>query len=54
MIKAFADITEDNTMISRESLKSTDFSDVSDGDKLDPIRPGEVLLDFLEDYEITP
>lgn len=41
-------------MIKREELNSTDFSDVSSGDKQPVIRPGEILLDFLEDFDITP
>jgi len=41
-------------MIKREDLDTTDFSDVSDGETLKPVTPGEVLASFLEDYEITP
>jgi len=41
-------------MIKREDLKTTDFSDVSTGEKLEPVRPGDILQDFLDDYEITP
>ena len=40
--------------VKRKDLNTTDFSDVSTGKKLNPIMPGEVLQDFLDDYEITP
>ena len=41
-------------MIKRDDLKITDFSDVSTGDKLAVVKPGDILLGFLEDFEITP
>ncbi len=47
-------ITEVSMMIKREDLKTTDFTEVSTGIKLELVRPGEVLADFLDDYEITP
>lgn len=40
--------------IKREDLEKMDFSDVSDGTKLAPIHPGEVLLhDFMEPLNVT-
>lgn len=40
--------------ITREQIETIDFSDVSDGTKLDPVHPGEVLLkDFMEPLDIT-
>ena len=40
--------------IKRDELNNMDFSDVSDGTRLAPVHPGEVLLhDFMEPMEIT-
>ena len=40
--------------ITRNELEKMDFSDVSDGTKLAPVHPGEVLLrDFMEPLEVT-
>jgi len=40
--------------IKRGELDTMDFSDVSDGTRLTPVHPGEVLLhDFMEPLEIT-
>jgi addiction module HigA family antidote len=40
--------------ILRDKLETTNFSDVSDGTRLAPVHPGEVLLhDFMEPMEIT-
>ena len=40
--------------IKREEIDSMDFSDVSDGTKLAPVHPGEVLLhDFMEPLGVT-
>ena len=40
--------------ITRNELDKMDFSDVSDGTKLAPVHPGEVLLrDFMEPLEVT-
>jgi len=40
--------------IAREELDKMDFSDVSDGTRLAPIHPGDVLLhDFLEPMGVT-
>jgi antitoxin HigA-1 len=40
--------------IKRDELHTMDFSDVSDGTRLSPVHPGEVLLhDYLEPLEIT-
>ena len=40
--------------ILRDDLETTDFSDVSDGARLAPVHPGEILLhDFMEPMEIT-
>jgi addiction module HigA family antidote len=40
--------------ILRDELEITDFSDVSDGTRLAPVHPGEILLhDFMESMEVT-
>jgi len=40
--------------IKREELNKMDFSDVSDGTRLAPVHPGEVLLhDFIEPLGVT-
>jgi len=40
--------------IKRDALDTMDFSDVSDGTRLTPVHPGEVLLhDFIEPLEVT-
>ena len=40
--------------ITRNELEEMDFSDVSNGTKLSPVHPGEVLLrDFMEPLEVT-
>jgi addiction module HigA family antidote len=40
--------------IKREEIEKMDFSDISDGTKLDPVHPGEILLkDFMEPQNIT-
>jgi len=40
--------------IKREEIETMDFSDVSDGTRLAPVHPGEVLLhDFMEPLEVT-
>jgi len=40
--------------IKREEIEKMDFSDISDGIKLDPVHPGEILLkDFMEPQNIT-
>jgi addiction module HigA family antidote len=40
--------------ITRNELEKMDFSDVSDGTKLAPVHPGEVLLrDFMEPLGVT-
>lgn len=40
--------------IKREEIEKMDFSDISDGTKLDPVHPGEVLLyDFMQPLEVT-
>lgn len=40
--------------ITREQLETIDFSDVSDGTRLAPVHPGEVLLhDYLEPLGVT-
>ncbi|MDY0385250.1 MAG: HigA family addiction module antitoxin [Geobacter sp.] len=40
--------------ITRDKLDTMDFSDVSDGTRLAPVHPGEVLLyDFMEPLEVT-
>jgi addiction module HigA family antidote len=40
--------------IKREDIETMDFSDISDGTKLDPVHPGDVLLkDFMEPQNIT-
>ncbi len=40
--------------ILRDELETMDFSDISDGSRLAPVHPGEVLLhDFMEPLEIT-
>jgi antitoxin HigA-1 len=40
--------------ILRDELEITDFSDVSDGTRLAPVHPGEILLrDFMEPLNIT-
>lgn len=40
--------------IKREEIDYMDFSDVSDGTKLAPVHPGEVLLhDFMEPLGVT-
>lgn len=40
--------------IKREDMENMDFSDVSDGTRLAPIHPGEVLLhDFMEPLGVT-
>ncbi len=40
--------------IMREQLDTLDFSDISDGTRLAPVHPGEVLLkDFMESQGIT-
>lgn len=40
--------------IKREEIDSMDFSDVSDGTKLAPVHPGDVLLhDFMEPLGVT-
>lgn len=40
--------------IKREELEQMDYSDVSDGTKLAPVHPGEVLLhDFMEPLGVT-
>jgi addiction module HigA family antidote len=40
--------------ITRNELEKTDFSDVSNGTKLSPVHPGEVLLrDFMEPLGVT-
>ena len=37
-----------------EEIEKMDFSDISDGTKLDPVHPGEVLLhDFMQPLEVT-
>ena len=36
-------------IIRREDLRKTDFSDISNGKRLAPVHPGDVLLkDFIE------
>ncbi len=41
-------------VIKREQLDKMDFSDVSDGTKLEPVHPGEVLLrDFIEPLNVS-
>ena len=40
--------------IKREEIDKMDFSDVSDGTKLEPVHPGDVLLhDFMQPLEVT-
>ena len=40
--------------IKRSELDNIDFSDVSNGERLAPVHPGEVLLhDFMEPLEVT-
>jgi addiction module HigA family antidote len=40
--------------IKRDELEQMDYSDVSDGTKLAPVHPGEVLLhDFMEPLGVT-
>lgn len=40
--------------IKRDELNKMDFSDVSEGTRLTPVHPGEVLLhDFMEPLEVT-
>jgi addiction module HigA family antidote len=40
--------------ITRDEIEKMDFSDVSDGTKLPPVHPGEVLLhDFMQPLEVT-
>lgn len=40
--------------IKREDIENMDFSDVSDGTRLAPVHPGEVLLhDFMEPLGVT-
>lgn len=40
--------------ILRDELESMDFSDVSDGSRLAPVHPGEILLhDFMEPMAIS-
>jgi len=40
--------------IKREEIENMDFSDVSDGTRLAPVHPGEVLLhDFMEPLDVT-
>lgn len=40
--------------ILREQIETLDFSDVSDGTRLPPVHPGEVLLiDFMEPLGVT-
>lgn len=40
--------------IKRNELETINFSDVSDGTRLAPVHPGEVLLhDFMEPLEVT-
>lgn len=40
--------------IKREEVENLDFSDVSDGTRLAPVHPGEVLLhDFMEPLGVT-
>jgi addiction module HigA family antidote len=40
--------------ITREQLKTMDFSDVTTGNRLAPVHPGEVLMhDFIEPLGIT-
>jgi addiction module HigA family antidote len=40
--------------ITREQLKTMDFSDVATGNRLAPVHPGDVLMhDFIEPLEIT-
>ena len=40
--------------ITREEIEIMDFSDISDGTKLDPVHPGDVLLhDFMLPLEVT-
>lgn len=40
--------------IKRETLNTTDFSDIATGRKLAPVHPGEVLAkDFIEAHGIT-
>lgn len=40
--------------IKREELNKMDFSDVSDGTRLAPVHPGEILLhDFIEPLGVT-
>jgi len=34
-------------------VKSADFSEVSTGEKLEPVRPGGIPLEFLKDNDIT-
>lgn len=42
-------------MIKRSELDRIDFSDVTTGERLDPITPGEILkAEFLEPMGITP
>jgi len=41
-------------IITREQLDKIDFSDVSDGSRLAPVHPGEVLLhDYMEPLGVT-
>ncbi len=40
--------------IKREEIENMDFSDVSDGTRLAPVHPGEILLhDFMEPLGVT-
>lgn len=40
--------------IKRDEVEQMDYSDVSDGIKLDPVHPGDVLLhDFMEPLGVT-
>lgn len=40
--------------IMRDTVETLDFSDISDGSRLPPVHPGEVLLhDFIEPMAIT-
>jgi len=40
--------------IKREEIENMDFSDISEGARLDPVHPGDVLLhDFMQPLEVT-
>jgi addiction module HigA family antidote len=40
--------------IKREEIENMDFLDISDGLKLDPVHPGEVLFhDFMQPLDVT-